>query len=138
MSVLVSVAIAFVVFLYVRMNRQARQNWLQKLDLPGRWQADRNEGQEGKEGKEGQAPLELTLNGALDRGNFALQQGDTVRRGTWRLSGHTLILYSEQAEQSFDLHLFKPGNIGLEESEGVRHVLHKAADNVVPLRDTSS
>lgn len=128
MSLLVVVAIGFVVYLYVRMNRQARQNWLQKLDLPGRWLTE--------DGDEGHS-LELTLNGDLDAGNFALQEADKQRRGTWRLVGHTLTLTSNQAEQAFDLHLFKPGNIGLEAAQGERHILHKAADNVVPLRNTS-
>ena len=128
MSLLVVVAIAFVVFLYVRMNRQARQNWLEKLDLPGRWLADSAEQSDA---------LELTLSGALDRGNYALQRGDVIHRGTWRLVGHTLTLSGDDAEQVFDLHLFKQGHIGLEEADGVRHVLHKAADNVVPLRNTS-
>jgi hypothetical protein len=129
MSLVVVVAVTFVVFLYVRMNRQARQNWLAQLDLPGRWQADAGE-------QESDA-LELTLHGGLDRGEFVLQQGEQPWRGQWRLLGHTLTLSGDGREQAFDLHLFKPGNIGLEDDQGERHVLFKAADNVVPLRTHS-
>ena len=134
MSLLVVVAVAFVVFLYVRTTRQARRDWLVKLDLPGRWLTD--------DPAEGAPAMELTLHGELDGGEYVLRsssaEGDEqTRQGHWRLSGHTLTLTEAGAEQNFDLHLFKPGSIGLEGADGRRQVLVKAADNVVPLRARS-
>lgn len=130
MSLLVVLAVAFIVFLYVRMTRKARREWLQKLDLPGRWLAD-----SGNENTD--SITELMLTGQLDGGEYVLQQGGAVQRGQWRLAGHTLTMSGDGSSQSFDLHLFKAGNIGLEDASGARHVLLKAADNVVALRDRS-
>ena len=119
MPLLVVIAVAFVVFLYVRMTRRARREWLQRLDLPGRWQAD-------ADNEDTNDIAELTLTGGLDSGGYVLRQGETTTRGDWRLAGHTLTLRDDGGEQVFDLHFFKAGNIGLEDAAGVRHLLFKA------------
>ncbi len=130
MPLLVVIAVALVVFLYVRMTRRARREWLQRLDLPGRWHADAGN-------EDANVIAELTLSGGLDDGSYVLRQGDTTTRGAWRLAGHTLSLRGDGGEQVFDLHFFKAGHIGLEDTTGARHLLYKAADNVVALRDRS-
>ena len=129
MSLLVVIGVAVVVFLWVRTTRRARQAWLQQLALPGKWRAD--------EDADSAYMRELTLSGDLDAGEYVLQTEDGQLRGRWRLVGHTLTLSGDPTAQSYDLHLFKAGNIGLEDAEGGRYLLYKAVDNVVPLRDKS-
>ncbi len=125
MSFFVVIAVAVVVFWWVKSARQARQDWLKKIDLPGRWLATDNESDYN---------AELTLHGGLDAGEFVLVRDDNSWRGSWRLQGHTLTLSGEGREQALDLHFFNPGSIGLEDESGVRRLYQKLADNVVPLR----
>lgn len=127
MSFFVVVGVAALVFFYVTANRRARQSWLQKLDLIGRWHWQEGDG-------------ELLLHGRPDKGEFELREDNTVQRGRWRLQGHFLHLEyaqgpkQDQAER-FDLHYFKPGNIGLQDADGTRRVYSKETSNVVPLRN---
>ena len=127
MSVLVVLLVAVAAYLYVRTSRQARIAWLHKLDLPGRWYGERS-------AADGQV-TELTLNGQADSGEFVRKSGDTIWKGSWRLHGHTLTLTGAggNGEETFELHYFKPGSIGLEESSGKRQVLTKSSDNIVSL-----
>ena len=127
MSFAVVAFVAFAVFLYVRANRRHRAQWLKKLDLVGRWRLE-----------DGQA--ELVLKGSLDGGEFSYSApaGDkAVTReslGLWEVRGNRLTLRTRETTQTMDLYLFKPGQIGLEESGGQRFVYSKVPDNVVPLR----
>ena len=131
MSVLVVIEVAIVVFLYVRATRQARRAWLQKLDLPGQWLCDIAE----EEVDDPAADIsKLTLRGGLDQGEFVLLGSRGQVSGRWQLDGHHLKLTGEQLNYSYDLHMFKPGSIGLEHSEGRRVLLQKVVNNVVPLR----
>lgn len=142
MSVLVVAGVAVLAFFYIRMTRSARQKWLKQLDLPGRWRL--------MQPGEGETE-ELWLQGALDRGDFVWQvqpnqidneadagtgESRPVRyEGRWRLVGHHLELSrSGKALEVWDLHLFQPGQIGLEDKQGVRRIFSKSVDNVVPLR----
>ena len=126
MSFLLVIAVAFVVFLYIRASKQARRDWLTKVDLPGRWLADVSASQ-------GEA-WSLTLHGGVDGGDFVLSEGAQESRGRWQIVGHTLSLRSSGNIQAFDLHYFKTGSIGLEDGAGERRILTKMTDNVVPLR----
>ena len=130
MSFLVVILVSLVVFFYVRSTRRARQAWLQKLDLPGRWHGQTNTG-------EADTAHELTLHGGLDKGDFVYQFEDKRKQGQWHLKGHTLSLNGEQGTQSFDLHFFKAGHIGLEDKSGSRLLLNKQTSNVIPLRARS-
>lgn len=135
MSLIVVVAVSVLVFLYVRTSRRARQAWLEKLDLPGRWRC----GQDTPDGTGADdGAVELLLQGKADSGAFVLQEGQTAWRGEWRLVGHVLHLTGAGREQHLDLHYFKPGSIGLENEEGVRRLYNKATTNVVPLRATKN
>jgi len=124
-SFLVLAGVSLIAFLYVRTTRQARQAWLAKIDLPGNWLCAGE--------AEGENETNLALLGGGDAGDFVrLYQGDKWR-GQWRLHGHTLILQGEGKNQSFGLHFFKPGSIGLEDSAGKRLIYAKLASNVVSL-----
>jgi len=127
MSLLLVIAVALAVFLYVRATKQARRQWLNRLDLPGRWHGEAG----------GDEAWTLTLHGAVDGGEFILASGASDWRGHWRLVGHTFKLEGAGRVQEFDLHFFKAGSIGLEDETGRRRVLTKVTDNVVPLRSQS-
>lgn len=132
MSLLVVVLIAGLVFFYVRGTRQARLGWLRKLDLPGRWLAVPAEGDTADEAGDAE---ELILKGQIAQGDYVWVQQGKIQQGRWRVSGSQLELQqSGETSQVLDLHLFKPGQIGLEDQEGRRRLFHKALDNVVPLR----
>ena len=125
MSLLVVLGVSLLVFLFVKSTRQARGAWLAKLDLPGNWLADNADVDRRR----------LTLQGGLDAGEFLLTDQDDVSwRGAWRLQGHMLLLEGAGREERYDLHFFKPGNIGLEDAGGVRHLFSKEATNVIALR----
>jgi hypothetical protein len=126
---LVLIAVAAVAFLYVRATKQARREWLTRLDLPGRWIADIS-------GEQTEAWV-LTLQGSMDGGDFVLREGARESRGEWQMVGHTLTLRGSNMAQSFDLHYFKAGSIGLQNAAGVRRVLTKGTDNVVRLHSQS-
>ena len=62
MSVVVTAAVVVLVFIYLRMNRQARLRWLQQIDLPGLWR---------EQVKTGQAEAsELRLLGGIASGEY--------------------------------------------------------------------
>ncbi len=127
MSFVVVVFVALLAFFYVSSTRRARQMWLKKLDLLGRWHW-----------QEGDCALVLT--GQRDGGEFQEHRDGEVLRGRWRIQGHFMYLVyvaedtkAVTAEQRFDLHFFKPGNIGLENDSGERRVYVKETSNVVSL-----
>ena len=120
MSFVVVCAVAVLVYIFVRNNRASRQRWLLQLNLPGRWQL-----------RDGQ--LEMTLSGALDRGDYRLS-GSQIDEGQWYLRGSTLTLEGHDAHtRSYEMHLFEAGVIGLEDAQGERRVFLRQADNVVQL-----
>ena len=127
MSFVVVIAVSLAVFLYVRSSRRARQTWLEKLDLPGRWHGQHDAPDGDNHG------VELLLQGKADSGTFVLQEGQDAWRGEWQLLGHVLHLRGGTRQQSLDLHYFSPGCIGLENEAGVRRLYNKATTNVVPL-----
>jgi hypothetical protein len=131
MSLLVVIGVSLAVFLYVRSTRRARRIWLRKLDLPGRWCLQ-------TQASQADTSRELTLHGELDHGDFVYQVDGTRQSGQWRLTGHMLTLTGERATQTFDLHFFKAGNIGLEDNSGARLVFNKLGSNVVPLHSRSA
>lgn len=122
MPLLVVILVACLVlgFVVVSSNRKARKAWLAKLDLPGTWHWQQGDGQ-------------LSLNGSYDRGTFVLTEADQESTGDWALEGNVLHLDSASGRQSYDLHYFKAGSIGLEDSNGERKVYSKETSNVVPL-----
>ena len=127
MSLVVVLALIAGVFLYFKAMRSARQAWLVKLDLPGRWRRQHDDA-----GRE----EELVLHGALDHGEFVQTQGQSSWRGEWQLEGHVLHLHGAGRSQALELHYFKPGSIGLEPAQrpGSRQLYTKLSTNVVPLR----
>jgi hypothetical protein len=129
MSVVMVMVVALGVFFYVKGTRAARQKWLQKIDLPGQWQAEYEMSDEGPTRKQ-----TLSLQGRLDAGNFVLQADENSWRGQWQLRGHILHLQGEGRAQKLDLHFFGPGSIGLEDTKGVRRLYTRELNNVVPLR----
>jgi hypothetical protein len=119
-SFLVVIAVTVLVVVFVRSSRKQRAQWLQKLDLLGRWQWDSGD-------------ETLTLSGALDHGTFVREVERSQVRGDWQLVGHELRLVSQDGTETFDLRLFRPGCIGLEDASGRGRVYEKTSDNVVPL-----
>jgi hypothetical protein len=129
MSLVMVVIVAAGVFFYVKGTRAARQQWLQKIDLPGQWQAQYDNSDNGETRTQ-----TLSLQGQLDAGNFVLQADENSWRGQWQLRGHVLHLQGEGRAQKLDLHFFGPGSIGLEDTTGVRRLYTRELNNVVPLR----
>lgn len=122
MSLLVVIAVAAAVFIYVRATRQARQNWLKKLDLPGFWQWT-------------EGGCELELYGSYHQGQYLLREAEQIQRGAWQVRGGQLVLSnSDGQDQCWQLHFFRAGSIGLEDSAGQRRLFEKQQSNVVPLR----
>ncbi len=124
-SLLIVIVVAAIVTIWIRGTRRNRLEWLRKLDLPGRWQC---EGQEGM----------LELQGDLHEGRYKLNDGTYKDQGRWVLEGHDLLLTSDRQDgvARYDLRLFDQGKIGLDGPILQRRVYVRLADNVVPLRRT--
>lgn len=118
--VVILVAAALLGYAYFSSLRKARRAWLVKLDLLGIWHW-----------QEGNA--QLALSGQLSSGQFVYFDGEREQSGNWRLQGHQLQLTAQDDSQAFELHYFKPGQIGLEDNRGLRRVFVKETSNVVPL-----
>ena len=117
MSILVVFLVAAGTYVYLRHVRIARQHWLSKLNLPGRWYP------------QDKPDSLLVLSGGLDEGDFTFAQFS----GRWRLVGHSLCFDVAGDTTVFDLHFFRAGEIGLEDKNGVRILYSKQATNVIPL-----
>jgi len=115
------------VFVFLRMNRQARLRWLRQVDLPGLWHE--------QDSGSARTPRELRLLGGLATGDYRLLEREHEQRGQWRFQGDQLLLTPEQGEvEVFSLRLFKPGQISLQGAEGDARLFHKQADNVVSMQ----
>ena len=88
MSVVVTVAVVVLVFIYLRMNRQARLRWLRQIDLPGLWREQAN--------TEGAVASELRLLGGIASGDYLLLRGSQEQRGHWQFRGDELVLSPRQ------------------------------------------
>ena len=130
MSAVVTAAVVVLVFIYLRMNRQARLRWLQQIDLPGLWR---------EQVKTGQAEAsELRLLGGIASGEYRLLEGDEEQRGQWQFRGDELVLSPRQGDtRALTLRLFKPGEISLQDASGTAQLFHKQTDNVVSLQPPS-
>lgn len=117
------VVVAVGVVLWTRAIRQNRLRWLERLDLPGVWLWQDEDG-------------EFELSGSFDRGNYRIRDQDREERGVWRLEGHALILTPDEpaAASTLDLRLFKEGTIGLHGPGRERRIYVKKRGNVIPLR----
>ncbi|MBK81006.1 MAG: hypothetical protein CMQ43_08845 [Gammaproteobacteria bacterium] len=121
-SLLVVIVVAAVCGYWVWLVRVQRRRWLARLDLPGTWDWQDNDG-------------ELVLDGDLDGGAYRLRDGDAEERGEWRLEGHDLVLERRGGGSSvLDLRLFDQGKIGIHGAGREHRVYVKARSNVVPLR----
>jgi hypothetical protein len=121
-SLLLVLIVAGVCFWWVQSNRQHRQRWLARLDLPGTWL---------REGEDGS----LELDGDLDRGRYRLRDGDEDEQGAWELKGHDLVLTPRRGVPCvLDLRLFSEGKIGLHGAGREHRIYVKRRGNVVPLR----
>lgn len=122
-SLLVVVLVAVVVFGWVSGTRRNRRRWLERLDLPGSWQWQDEDG-----------TLEFT--GDLHAGRYRFSEPDAGEQGDWELQGHTLVLTSEMDHEPrrYDLRFFDGGKIGLDGPDRERRIYLKDQSNVVPLR----
>ena len=119
--------VALLVVRWARATKRARGEWLQALNLSGRW--------ERQPGGANGAPRSLTFTGDLAAGRYEAKDGETVSRGDWRLRGHTLTLVpADGPESEFDLRLFGPGEIGLDGPGREREIYRRSSDNVIPLQ----
>ena len=123
---LVVIAVALIVVVWVRGARRNRLRWLERLDLPGVWNWD-----------DGEGTLEFT--GELHAGSYRFREPDAPERGEWVLEGHTLVLTAagEGAPRSYELRFFDSGKIGVDGPGRERRVYVKEPSNVVPLRRRS-
>ena len=108
---------------WVRKMRVERQRWLTRLQLPGVWICD---GQENHV----EDRRTLDLDGDLASGTY---RSSDLGNGTWRLSGHTLLLGSDSQELALDLIFHDVGQISLGRTPGERRIYNKRSGNVVPL-----
>ena len=121
-SLLVIIVVTAIAVVWMRGARANRQRWLQKLNLPGLWQ--------------GESGARLELGGTLEGGPYRMVVDGLEERGTWSLGGNDLLLHGEGESNArrYDMRLFDAGKIGLHGQALDREILHRAADNVVPLR----
>ena len=127
MPLLVTTLVIVLVFVFLRMNRQARLRWLRQVDLPGLWHE--------QDSGSARTPRELRLLGSIATGDYRLLEGEHEQRGQWRLQGDELLLTPEQGEvEAFSLRLFKSGQISLQGAEGDARLFHKKVDNVVSMQ----
>lgn len=121
-SLLVVMVVGVVVFGWLRATRKNRERWLQRLDLPGTWSW---EGQDGR----------LELSGGLSQGSYRLTEPGVEQRGKWLLRGHTMELTADNGNlEAYDLRFFDAGKIGLTRDGREARVYLKTPSNVVPLR----
>jgi glyoxylase-like metal-dependent hydrolase (beta-lactamase superfamily II) len=121
-SLLLVIVVAALCVLWVRANRQSRQRWLQRLDLPGTWVWEGHDGL-------------LELEGELDHGRYRIRDDDEEEQGEWRLQGHDLVLEPRSgASTSLDLRLFTEGKIGVHGPGRQHRVYVKRRGNIIPLR----
>ena len=112
--------------IWVRGTRRNRLRWLERLDLPGTWHWDNEDGT-------------WELSGELHAGTYRFREPEADERGTWALEGHALELTADVDDvmRSYELRFFDSGRIGLDGPGRVRRVYVKEPSNVVPLRRRS-
>ena len=129
---LVGAAFVVVAFLWLRSARRARLNWVRSLDLVGQWDLDSS-----ADGSTGEA-RSLTLSAGPQAGPYVARDGDSIYRGTWRLTGVTLTLEPAGGRAAqYELRLFGVGRIGIDGPGRQREVYVKRDDNVIPFRARS-
>ena len=129
---LVAAAGVMVALLWYRSARRARMNWVRSLDLVGPWDLDAS-----AEGSTGE-PRSLTLSGGPLAGPYVARDGDTIYRGTWRLTGVVLSLEPAGGRAAqYELRLFGVGRIGIDGPGRQREIYVKRDDNVIPFRALS-
>ena len=129
---LVVMAGVMVVLLWYRSARRARMNWVRALGLVGQWDLDAS-----AEGSTGEA-RSLTLSGGPLAGPYVARDGDTIYRGTWRLTGVALSLEPAGGRAAqYELRLFEEGRIGIDGPGRQREIYVKRDDNVIPFRARS-
>ena len=79
MLIWILIILAVVGVYWTQSLRQARRRWLERLDLPGSWQWQGEEG-------------ELELSGHVDGGRYRIRERGGDEAGEWRVTGHTLVL----------------------------------------------
>ena len=129
---MVAVGVVAVAFLWLSSARRARLNWVRALDLIGQWDLDAT-----AEGSTGE-PRSLALSGGPLAGPYVARDGDTIYRGTWRLTGVTLTLEPAGGRAAqYELRLFEAGRIGIDGPGRQREIYVKRDDNVIPFRARS-
>lgn len=125
-SLLIVIALGLIVIVWVRGARRNRSRWLERLDLPGIWRWENEQGT-------------LELSGELYSGTYRFREPEAGEQGTWALQGHTLVLTSnlDDTARSYELRFFDSGKIGLDGPGRARRVYVKEPTNVVPLRRRS-
>lgn len=124
-------------FIWLRRSRQARQRWLETLNLVGKWELEPVAGDDGNSGRPRQRTL--TLSGELAAGQYVAKDDGALHRGEWRLKGGALILSPTEGEaapkgpERYELRLFETGRIGLDGPGRQREVYVKRDGNVIPL-----
>lgn len=119
-------------FVWLRGAKQARQRWLEALNLLGKWELE-------AAGEGAGRRRSLTLSGDLAAGKYVARDDDAVQRGEWRLSGRTLTLSPTEGDAQsgaptrYELRLFEAGRIGLDGPGREREVYSKRDGNVIPL-----
>ena len=93
MPLVVTVLVIVLVFLYLRMNRQARLRWVRQIDLPGLWRE--------QDSGAARIPRELRLLGSIAAGDYLLIEGQREQRGQWVFRGDQLLLTTDQGQTKY-------------------------------------
>ena len=78
------------------------------------------------------------MSGGPLAGPYVARDGDTIYRGTWRLTGVALSLEPAGGRAAqYELRLFEEGRIGIDGPGRQREIYVKRDDNVIPFRARS-
>jgi hypothetical protein len=121
---LVTAVITFLVVSWARRNQRARQRWLARVNLPGHWSADVENG-----------VTSIEFAGGLGEGSYRERAPAFEERGQWTLHGAHLTLTPERGSAvRYDFRRFEDGSIGIDGPGRQRRLYVRRQSNVVPLR----
>ena len=101
MALALLVGVVVLVGIYLRANRQARQRWLNQVNLPGPWAFEDGAGK-------------LTFAGTLAQGTFTREDAaGTLLQGHWQVQENVLALISGEIIERYAIRFFQPGVVSL-------------------------
>lgn len=122
-----AVVLGVILLFWIRRTREARQDWLMQLDLPGIWEQDGDQNSTSSH--------TLTLRGSYAAGSYTMMCDQQTKHGQWYIEQSSLVLVDESGQrESYGLRAFKKGKIGLDGPNLDKQIFYKHIENIVPLR----